>query len=60
MSTLYRLKFLDASITWWVVLALYGLASGCSSNGPTELGDASREPQLTAGTLANNRLAAEE
>lgn len=42
MSTLYRLKFLDASITWWVVLALYGLAAGCGDS-PTELPDASRD-----------------
>jgi hypothetical protein len=29
MSTLYRLRFLDLSITWWVILALNGLAAGC-------------------------------
>ena len=42
MSTLYRLKFLDVSITWWVVLALYGSAAGCGDS-PTELPDASRD-----------------
>jgi hypothetical protein len=43
MSTLYRLKFLDVSITWWTVLALYGLAAGCGGDRPTELPDASRD-----------------
>jgi Tol biopolymer transport system component len=43
MSTLYRLRFLDLSITWWVILALNGLAAGCGGDGPTELPDASRD-----------------
>jgi predicted small lipoprotein YifL len=54
MSTLYRLKFLDVSITWWVVLALYGLAAGCGGDGPTELPDASRDRIVFASQGSDN------
>jgi hypothetical protein len=43
VSTLYRLRFLDLSISWWVVLALNGLAADGGGDNPIELPGAGPE-----------------
>jgi hypothetical protein len=43
VTPLQRLRFLDVSLAWCIVLALNGLAAGCGGPGLTELREASRD-----------------
>jgi hypothetical protein len=38
VSALYRLRVLDISVAWFVVLALNALAAGCGADGLREFG----------------------